>query len=53
MVTLGYNAPNGETWLVEVGGYDAENEGYWVIRLDEETREPMGGMFFAHIEELF
>lgn len=54
MVTLGYIDPvTHEKILVEVGKYDEERGGYWAIKIDPDTKESIGGVFFAHDAELY
>lgn len=54
MITLGYIDPvTNEKILVQVGKYDEERGGYWAIRIDPETLESIGEIFFAHDKELY
>jgi len=54
MITLGYIDPTtGEKFVVQVGKYDEERRGYWAIRIDAETLESIGEIFFAPDADLF
>jgi len=47
--TLGYRDPEtGRDFVVELGVYDDERGGYWAIEINPDTRESMGGVFFAN-----
>jgi hypothetical protein len=54
MITLGYMDPvTHEKVTVEVGRYDEERGGYWALRINPETLDSIGEVFFAEDKDLF
>lgn len=54
MITLGYMDPvTKEKIVVEVGKYDEERGGYWAIKINPDTLESIGEVFFAEDKDLY